>query len=223
MHQTTRSGIGLIAAEPHGSTAGATKGGTAGGVFRRAPLASSQLSLHCANLCSALASSCQLVRDSSVSCSLAFSCLHFPLHFFSWSALVYGLTLLSRCVFFTGCDSLSCVLGIFGSTAPGWPGLKNSAVSRTIASCRRSGGCPKPAGSVTRCSNVCCAATGSFSLCWMVAKVLWRCVWYWGESSEDWPGRQPGFPVALHLRGILLGSAIAGPIVLLVCSHSGLE
>ena len=35
VHQTTRSGIGLIAAEPHGSTAGATKGGTAGGVFRR--------------------------------------------------------------------------------------------------------------------------------------------------------------------------------------------
>ena len=79
VHQTTRSGIGLIAAEPHGSTAGATKGGTAGDVFRRPPLASSQLSLHCANLCSALASSCQLVRDSSVSCSLAFSCLHFPL------------------------------------------------------------------------------------------------------------------------------------------------
>ena len=39
VHQTTRSGIGLIAAEPHGSTAGATKGGTAGGVFRRPPLA----------------------------------------------------------------------------------------------------------------------------------------------------------------------------------------
>ena len=31
VHQTTRLGIGLIAAEPHGSTAGATKGGTAKG------------------------------------------------------------------------------------------------------------------------------------------------------------------------------------------------
>ena len=41
VHQTTRSGIGLIAVEPHGSTAGATKGGTAGGVFRRPPLNSS--------------------------------------------------------------------------------------------------------------------------------------------------------------------------------------
>ena len=183
MHQTTRSGIGLIAAEAHGSTAGATKGGTAGVSLGDHPLPLH--SYHCIvqTFCTALASSCQLVRDSSVSCSLAFSCLHFPLHFFSWSALVYGLTLLSRCVCFTGCDSLSCVLGIFGSTAPGWPGLKNSAVSRSIQSCRRSGGCPKPAGSVTRCSNVCCAATGSFSFCWMVAKVLWRCVWYWGESA----------------------------------------